>query len=163
MRSIIFASLIFFTPVYAAEVQVVLSPKLDAKPAETLSGVTSNTKLPLTVSFQSNKNQPIKKSFQSNEVEGWLQANGDWDIKGTVTHTRLRCATYQLGVQLGKGNPACLNVEWLTEVQYGTLQQQCNSAPVQHVGGGSMPELKSLLEQATCVQVVVKCAGTCGQ
>lgn len=138
-----------------------LQPELNTNGS--VSGVMNNTKLPLVQSIQINKAQAIKKSFQGDTVEGWLQQNGDWFIKGTVTHSRLRCATYQLGLQLGKGNPSCLNVEWISEIQYGTMQQQCNSAPVQHTGGGSMPELQNLLEQATCVQVVVKCTGTCGQ
>lgn len=137
--------------------------QLDLNSNDSVSGVTNNTKLPLVESIQTNKAQAIKKSFQGDTVEGWLQQNGDWFIKGTVTHTRLRCATYQLGVQIGKGNPSCLNVEWISEIQYGTMQQQCNSAPVQHTGGGNMPELQNLLKQATCVQVVVKCTGTCGQ
>ncbi len=157
MRLFILILLLNTASVYAADLSIDLSTN------ENISGVANNTILPLVADVQTNKAQAIKKSFQGNAVEGWLQQNGDWFIKGTVTHSRLRCATYQLGVQLGKGNPSCLNVEWISEIQYGTMQQQCNSAPVQHTGGGSMPELQNLLEQATCVQVVVKCTGTCDQ
>jgi hypothetical protein len=138
-----------------------ISIELNTGSGENVSGVTSNTSLPLVPTIQPNKSSPLKKSFQSNEVEGWLQSNGDWFIKGTVTHQRLRCATYQLGIKLGKGNPGCLNVEWVSDVQYGTMQQQCNSAPVLHTGGGNMPELQNLLQKASCVQVVVKCTGQC--
>jgi len=125
------------------------------------NGITIKSELSLVSEVQTNNSQAQKKSFADNDTEGWLQQNGDWYIKGMVTHTRLRCATYQLGIQLGKGSPACLNVEWLTDIHYGTMERQCNSSPVQHIGGGSMPELQHLLQQATCVRVAVKCTGTC--
>ena len=128
-----------------------------------IGGVSNNTQLPLIAVMQGNNSQASQKSFQGNEVEGWFQQTGDWYIKGVVAHHRLRCATYQLGIQLGKGNPSCLNVEWLTAVNYGTMQEQCNSASVQHVGGGNLPELRKVLDQATCVQISIKCSGACGQ
>jgi len=126
-------------------------------------GAVRKTDLPLTGDMQFNKQQVLKKSFRDFEVEGWLSSDSNWYIKGTVTHQRLRCATYSLGVQLGKGNPACLNVEWLTNVQYGTQKKHCNSAPLIHVGGGEMPELRNLLSEATCVRIVTRCSGTCGE
>jgi len=110
---------------------------------------------------QFNAKQALKKTFKDFNTEGWLADNGEWHIKGTVTHNRLRCATYQLGVQLGKGNPACLNIEWLTDVQYGTTRQHCNSSPLVHVGGGNLPALTNILKDATCARVVVRCTGTC--
>lgn len=129
--------------------------------AQNYPGAVKKYDLALQSSIQFNKNQPMKKSFQGGEVEGWLQDKGDWYIKGTVKHNRLRCATYQLGVQLGKGSPACINIEWLTDVEYGTLKQHCNSASLEHVGGGELPMLANVLKDATCVRVVVRCSGTC--
>lgn len=126
-------------------------------------GAVSKIDLPLVADTQFSQKHSLKKSFQDREVEGWLSEDTNWYIKGTVEHQRLRCATYRLGVQLGKGKPACLNVQWLTNVYYGTLRKQCNSAPVVHVGGGEMPELANLLTQATCVRVVTSCSGHCGK
>lgn len=125
------------------------------------TGAVRKIDLPLVAETRFNKKQDLKKSFQDRDVEGWLNADGNWYIKGIVTHQRLRCATYQLGVQLGKGNPACLNVEWITDVQYGTMKKHCNSAPREHVGGGEMVELRNILKDATCVKVVTRCTGVC--
>ena len=126
-------------------------------------GAGKKIDLPLTAETQFNQKQDLKMSFQDRDVEGWLNADGNWYIKGIVTHSRLRCANYQLGVQLGKGKPACLNVEWITDVKYGTSKKHCNSAPRTHVGGGEMPELRNVLKDATCVRVVTRCTGTCGK
>lgn len=129
--------------------------------AESYPGAVKKYDIQLNQEMQFNKKQGTKKTFKSFNVEGWLSDNGEWHIKGTVTHNRLRCATYQLGVQLGKGNPACLNVEWVSDVQYGTTRQHCNSAPLEHVGGGKIPALSTILKDATCARVVVRCTGIC--
>ncbi len=109
-----------------------------------------------------NKNEPLKKTFDDYEYQGWFNSEGDWSIKGTVAHGRLRCGTYQLGVQLGKGVPACLNVEWISEITYGTRKEQCNNVTMAHSGGGYSALLKEKLLEATCVKVVTRCTGTCG-
>lgn len=109
-----------------------------------------------------NKNEPLKKTFKDHEYQGWFNSDGDWSIKGTVAHGRLRCGTYQLGVQLGKGIPACLNIEWISEITYGTRKEQCNSVIMAHSGGGYLELLKEKLSEATCVKVVTRCTGTCG-
>ncbi|MGD8785401.1 MAG: hypothetical protein PVG75_13235 [Thioalkalispiraceae bacterium] len=126
-------------------------------------GVVNKVDLPLVAETQFNQRDELKKSFRTREVEGWLSADTNWFIKGTVSHQRLRCATYNIGIQLGKGNPACLNVEWLTNVEYGTKKKQCNSVSMVHTGGGMMPELANLLTEATCVRVVTRCSGACGK
>lgn len=110
-----------------------------------------------------NKNEPVKKVFKDFEYEGWFNSEGDWNIQGKVTHGRLRCATYELGVQLGKGSPACLNVKWLANTYYGTRKKQCNSVAMNHSGGGEIEMLTSGLKDITCVKVVTKCTGTCGK
>ena len=119
-----------------------------------------NVPFPLPA-ISGNQTQALKMSFENNTVEGWVQDTGEWYIKGVVTHSRLLCATYELGIKLGRGDPACLNVQWLTEVAFGTMRRQCNSTPITHVGGGEAPAFQSALAQATCVQVVVKCTGKC--
>ena len=126
-------------------------------------GVVNKMDLPLSAETQFNSKQDLKMSFQYQDVEGWFSSDSNWYIKGMVTHNRLRCATYQLGIQLGKGKPACLNVEWISDVNYGTSKKHCNSAPLTHVGGGEMPELRNILRDATCVRVVTRCTGTCGK
>ncbi len=125
------------------------------------TGAVRKVDLPLVAETQFNPKQALKKSFEASDLKGWLSADSDWFIEGTVTHQRLRCASYELGIQLGKVSPACLNVEWLTDVQYGTRKKHCNSATLVHVGGGEMPELRNILKDATCVKVVTRCTGTC--
>jgi hypothetical protein len=134
-----------------------------AEQATGYPGAVSKIDLPLVAETQFNQKQSLKKTFREGDLEGWLSTDSNWYIKGTVTHTRLRCATYSLGIQLGKGNPACLNVKWLTRVSYGTSRKQCNSAPMIHAGGGDMPELANVLKEATCVRVVTRCTGACGK
>jgi len=129
--------------------------------AEDYPGAVKIYDIKLNQETQFNAKQPLKKTFKDFNAKGWLSENGEWHIKGIVTHNRLRCATYQLGIQLGKGNPACLNIAWLTDVQYGTTRQHCNSSPLEHVGGGNITALTNILKDATCARVVVRCTGTC--
>lgn len=125
------------------------------------TSIVKKTDLPLVPSIQLNMKQPLKKSFRGMDVEGWLLETGDWHITGTVQHRRLRCGNYRLGIQLGKGNPQCIGVEWLTEVSYGTMQRQCNSATMKHIGGGEIMSLINVLKEATCARILVNCTGTC--
>ena len=59
--------------------------------------------VPLNMSTKSNTEQPLTKKFQRRETEGWIRETGDWNINNAVTHTRLRCATYETGIQVRKG------------------------------------------------------------
>jgi len=132
-----------------------------AKAETAYTGAVRKIDLPLVAATQFNQKQPLKKSFEARDLKGWLSADSNWYIEGTVTHQRLRCASYELGIQLGKGSPGCLNIEWLTDVQYGTRKKHCNSATLVHVGGGEMPELRNILKDATCVKIITRCTGTC--
>lgn len=127
------------------------------------SGIVKSMDIRLIEKTRFNKNEPLKKLFKDLEYEGWFNSEGEWNIKGTVAHGRLRCATYELGVQLGKGSPACLNIEWFTEISYGTRKEQCNSVTMTHSGGGQSEVFKSKIQEATCVKVVTRCTGTCGK
>jgi len=100
--------------------------------------------------------------FKFDDASAWLRSNGDWYIKGEVQHTRLRCATYQLGMRFGHGNPACVNVKWLTEPRYVTSKKQCNAAIVPHEGGDNDPALASEFENITCAVRLIRCSdGAC--
>ncbi len=99
--------------------------------------------------------------FQVGAIRGSVQESGAWNIRAEVTHKRLRCATYETGIRLGKGDAACDQVEWLTDVQYGTQRTQCNGATLIHSGGGNFDLPRSAIAPANCVRVVVRCSGAC--
>ena len=105
--------------------------------------------------------QPSRRAFQGNGVQGWLDGTGAWNIRAEVHHRRLRCGVYETGIQVGRGNPGCSNVEWLTGIEYGTRLRHCNSASRVHGGGGLFTDLANRLEEMTCARVVVRCEGTC--
>lgn len=105
--------------------------------------------------------QPPRRAYQGNGVQGWVDETGAWQIRAEVHHRRLRCGIYETGIQLGRGNPVCSNVEWLTGIEYATRLRHCNSASRVHGGAGRFPDLVDRLEQVTCVRVVVRCEGTC--
>ena len=65
-----------------------------------------------------------------------------------VQHPRLKCATYQVAIRIGKGEKACTNVVWLTKYQNGTYKKQFNRAPALHNGGGTMYELENQIQNA---------------
>ena len=119
--------------------------------------IVSTLNVPLNLSSKPNTDQPLTREFS----RGWIQQTGAWHISNAVAHTRLRCATYETGIQLGKGNPACSNVEWLTNVNYGTRRTHCNSATLVHTGGGEFANMTDLFEASTCVRVVTRCEGVC--
>ena len=105
--------------------------------------------------------QPSRRTFQRQGIEGWLDETGAWHINGDVRHGRLRCGTYETGIQLGRGSPACSDVQWLSDVEYATRLRHCNSASRVHAGGGVFSNAALRLEEVTCVRVVVRCEGTC--
>ncbi len=106
-------------------------------------------------------NQPARKTFQGKGIEGWLDQTGAWQLKGEVHHTRLRCGSYELGIQLGRGSPACSEVDWLTGVEFVTRLRHCNSASRLHVGGGQFASLVGRFAEVGCARVLVRCEGTC--
>ena len=123
--------------------------------------IVNTRDIPLDLSSKPGTDQPLTKEFHQRDTRGWIRETGTWSISNAVVHTRLRCATYETGIQLGKGNPACSNVKWLTDIDYGTRQTHCNSATLVHAGGGEFADMKGILEASTCVRVVVRCAGPC--
>lgn len=123
--------------------------------------IVNTRDIPLDLSATSGADQPLTKEFQQQDTRGWIRETGAWNISNAVVHTRLRCATYETGIQLGRGNPDCKNIEWQTDIDYGTRQTHCNSATMVHAGGGQFEDIKGILNSATCVRVVVRCTGPC--
>lgn len=103
-----------------------------------------------------------RRSFEQFDVEGELSATGVWSIEGVVEHRGLRCATYEMGLQIGRGASACQAVEWYNAVQYGTRERHCNSASLVHKGSGTHELSRDQLISATCVRVVTRCSGPYG-
>lgn len=127
--------------------------------------IVNTLNLPLNQATKPGTGQALSREFSRGGTQGWIQQTGDWHISRQVVHTRLLCATYETGIQLGKGNgigkQACSNVEWLTDVQYGTRRTHCNSATLVHTGGGEFANMTDLFDDSTCVRVVTRCRGVC--
>lgn len=46
----------------------------------------------------------VIKEFPRNDARGRIQETGAWNIRTPIAHPRLRCTTYEAGIQLGQGN-----------------------------------------------------------
>lgn len=101
------------------------------------------------------------RNFQRGDTLGWIRETGAWNIRAAVTHPRLRCATYETGIQLGAGDRECSSVQWTTNVEFGTRRTQCNNATAVHTGGGKLAEARGVFDTSTCVRVVIRCTGAC--
>ena len=116
---------------------------------------------PLASSTTSIPGQPSRNSFRRQGMQGWLDDTGAWHIRGEIQHGRLRCATYETGLQLGRGDRACTGVEWLTEVRYLPALKHCNQATRLHEGSGSFPGIAGAAVAPHCVRIQVRCEGAC--
>jgi len=117
--------------------------------------------LPVTFTAAASDKQLAKKNFQTMGMQGWLNETGAWRIEGEVHHSRFLCGTYRTGVQPGKGNPECINVEWLTDVQYTPPLKHCNNVSRLHAGGGVFTGAANWFGEVSCVRIVVRCEGHC--
>ena len=117
--------------------------------------------VPLNPASRPGGEQVPAREFQRGDTLGWIRKTGAWNIRAAVTHPRLRCATYETGIQLGAGNRACSEVRWLTNVEFATRQTQCNNATAVHAGGGKSAEAGGAFGSSTCVRVVTRCTGAC--
>ncbi len=117
--------------------------------------------VPLNVATKPGGEKGPTREFQRGDTLGWIRETGVWRIRAAVTHPRLRCATYETGIQLGAGNRACSEVRWLTNVEFGTRHTQCNNATAIHAGGGELAAMQDLFRTSTCVRVVTRCEGAC--
>lgn len=100
--------------------------------------------------------------FDSFEFRGFLLGDGTWQVSSPVAHQRLVCATYEVGIRFGVGNPGCNDVRWLSDPMFIGSRRQCNAATVIHVGGETTPRLGDQLPSVTCVERVLRCTGSCG-
>jgi hypothetical protein len=132
----------------------------DEVPA-TGSRIVNSMDLALDPSSKNDPDQGVGRVFQGTETRGSIGETGAWNLSTGVTHNRLRCATYETGIQLGKGNPACTQVEWLTDISYGSSRRHCNSAVMIHKGSGKVTGGNDIYQASSCVRVVTKCTGTC--
>lgn len=123
--------------------------------------VVRQVRLPVESSTQTVSGQPSKKTFGRQGMQGWLDETGVWQFRTEVNHGRLRCGTYETSIQLGRGNPACTDVEWLTAVEPVARLRHCNSATRIHAGGGELSDGVNRFAETTCVRIVVRCEGTC--
>jgi len=123
--------------------------------------IVRQAELPVALSRQDAGDQPSRKTFERQGTAGWLDETGRWRISREVHHGRLRCGTYETGIQLGRGNPACTDVEWLTAVEPVARLRHCNSATRIHAGGGELSDGVNRFTETTCVRIVVRCEGTC--
>lgn len=125
------------------------------------SRVVRSLVLPLTPAPSFDGRQSATKEFQHRDTRGRVSESGVWSIRTEVTHTRLRCATYETGIQLGRGNADCSEVQWVTPLDVGTRQTHCNSATLIHTGGGDLGPMKDPLDAYNCVRVITRCTGPC--
>lgn len=104
---------------------------------------------------------PAEKQFDFGTIDATLRSDGSWEVHGGIEHTGILCATYEIGVRFGKGNPGCEDVFWLGEPQFVTSRKQCNSAIVEHSGGDVDPGLGGDFQDITCAERVIRCTGRC--
>lgn len=103
-----------------------------------------------------------EREFTGGSIRGALDAAGKWRVRGEVSHPRLRCATYQLGVRFGIGDAACDAVEWRAAPAPLPSRRQCNDATLIHGGEGVLNLPPNQISALDCVRVTVQCTGACG-
>ncbi|HEX7025677.1 MAG TPA: hypothetical protein VF268_00405 [Gammaproteobacteria bacterium] len=146
-----------------------IAPLVFALGASLAAGETDEHVRRYTVAAEKAPALPNQKQsivFEHGELLVTLRDGGVWDIEGPVNHTRFFCGTYRLGVRFGRGQPACVNVKWLSDVEYVSSLKHCNSAVRIHNGSGTLvpdpaPETPFDIDTVTCAQIHIKCSGTC--
>jgi hypothetical protein len=105
--------------------------------------------------------QPAERrwTFTAQSIQGSLDGSGAWSLRTEIDHPRLRCATYEAGIRVGRGDASCDNVEWLTAPQFGPERLQCNQATAVHAGNGRLDLPQGAIGSINCVGVVVRCGG----
>jgi hypothetical protein len=101
------------------------------------------------------------RMFSGIETSGAILENGNWSMSTGVSHNRLRCATYETGIQVGRGKSGCEGVQWLGNADFGSNHNHCNSAVRIHTANGKLAELGNAFGNITCVRVVTRCTGPC--
>ena len=101
------------------------------------------------------------RMFSGIETSGAILENGNWSMSTGISHNRLRCATYETGIQVGQGISACEDVKWLTNLDFGSNRNHCNSAVLIHKANGKLADLGNAFGNISCVRVVTRCTGPC--
>ena len=101
------------------------------------------------------------RTFAAEGVQGWVRESGAWGIRAEVAHAGLRCATYELGGQIGRGDTSCTDVSWLGGIDFATRLTHCNGAVRIHAGEGNVGLDTTAVAAANCVRVVTRCSGGC--
>jgi len=123
--------------------------------------IIQETKLPLSAVRQGAQPAERRWTFTAQSIQGSLDGSGAWSLRAEIDHPRLRCATYEAGIRVGRGDSSCNNVEWLTAPQFGPERRQCNQATVVHSGTGRIDLPQGASGRINCVGVVVRCSGAC--
>ena len=123
--------------------------------------IIQETRLPLQTERASAQPAERRWTFTTQSIQGSLDGSGAWSLRAEVEHPRLRCATYEAGIRVGRGDASCDNVEWLTAPQFGPERRQCNQATVVHTGSGTLELPQSAVGSVNCVGVVLRCSGAC--
>lgn len=121
--------------------------------------IIQETKLPLSAVRQGAQPAERRWTFATQSIQGSLDGSGAWSLRAEIDHPRLRCATYEAGIRVGRGDASCDNVEWLTAPQFGPERLQCNQATAVHAGNGRLDLPQAATAGINCVGVVVRCRG----
>jgi hypothetical protein len=127
--------------------------------AEESSRIIQETRLPLNTARAGAKPAERRWTFETRSIQGSLDGSGAWSLRAEIDHPRLRCATYEAGIRVGRGDASCNNVEWLTAPQFGPERLQCNQAAAVHAGSGRFDLPQGASGGISCVGVVVRCRG----
>jgi hypothetical protein len=101
------------------------------------------------------------RTFAAQGMQGWVRESGAWGIRAEVAHAGLRCATYEVGIQIGRGDSSCTDVSWLGGIDFATRLSHCNGAVRIHAGEGNLGPDTKTVATANCVRVVTRCSGGC--
>lgn len=144
-------------------VSCAVSESRDTAPTDRPAGyrIVNIVDVPLSPPSRSNRQEVSTREFHLGDTLGSLWETGAWHIRAAVTHPRIRCATYETGIQLGAGERDCSGVRWTTNVEFGTRRTQCNNATAVHTGGGEFAGAGSVFSSSTCARVVTRCTGAC--
>ena len=123
--------------------------------------IIQETRLPLQPMRAGAQPAEHRWTFATQSIQGSLDASGAWSVRTEIDHPRLRCATYEAGIRVGRGDSSCNNVEWLTAPQFGPERRQCNQATVVHSGTGRIDLPQGASGRINCVGVVLRCSGAC--
>jgi hypothetical protein len=121
--------------------------------------IVQDTTVPLRAARTGPSPAQRQWTFAAPSIGGSLDGSGAWSLRAEIDHPRLRCATYEAGIRVGRGNSSCDAVEWLTAPQFGPERLQCNQATAVHAGNGRLDLPQGAIGSINCVGVVVRCRG----